>query len=280
MDKYRLPETKEEGAKFVKFLYNKIAKVFSTSGAITVAVDGHGGCTHCHTACALYVKKHQARDALWVILGAPGKYDITHSVLVSKDESEILVDTFDMGYFQGGYYFGAERMPNGKLTRTNKFTVYAVFKAGDLMDLGHHLRDFVPHMEALKMPNFNGHEIHKRPAPYLIMRPKRNGGSTEESTSASGIKLKPAVVRKIISAAASALASKSLDKEELDNLRWKKNRNGSIFLDSPDRLISGTIQEKDAEKHGISLEQVEAYFAANNTKYKAPRTRKTRTLYD
>ena len=101
-----------------------------------------------------------------------------------------------------------------------------------------------------------------------------------KSTSASGDKLRPAVLRKIISAAAAALTSKSLDKEELDNLRWKKNRNGSIFLDSPDRLISGTIREEDAKKHGISLEQVEAYFAANNTKYKASRTRKTRTLYD
>ena len=93
-------------------------------------------------------------------------------------------------------------------------------------------------------------------------------------------RLSVAELRKIISAAAAALTSKSLDKEELANLRWKKNRNGSIFLDSPDRLISGTILEKDAEKHGISLEQVEAYFAANNTKYKAPRTRKTRTFYD
>lgn len=87
-------------------------------------------------------------------------------------------------------------------------------------------------------------------------------------------------IPKIISAAAAALTSKSLDKEELDNLRWKKNRDGSIFLDSPDRLISGNIRAQDAEKHGISLEQVEAYFAANNAKYKAPSRRKTRTFYD
>lgn len=156
------PKSPREKARFIAFMRMLCDSIQKRStgyrNAVTDVPDEELNKGHCHTAVARYVRRHASTnpDAVVVIVGSDGYYDVAHSLVVDRAETAILADTME-GHFEGGKYV----VQIG--TVTHKYHVYAAYKLDALMELSQvPYEDFVATYEKLSTASFKGLHIPRR----------------------------------------------------------------------------------------------------------------------
>lgn len=148
------PSSQRDILKFKTFLHVLCLSIKGDpSGFHGTAHDMDTG--HCHTAVAKFIatRGQQHLDDKVVILGIPsGYYEIAHSLVVNKEETAILTDTYSGEFANGEYVTHANR----------KYQVYAAYSVGDLLHLSAHLDTFDAALNKLRMVKFEGLNIPRK----------------------------------------------------------------------------------------------------------------------
>lgn len=149
----KFPKTPRDIGKFIDFLRVLCASINGKPEGFIGTAKGVES-AHCHTRVAKFLQTHTQENpkAMVVILGTPGSYyAIAHSLVVSHDESAILVDAYT-GHFLEGQYI-ADLQGHKK-----HYLIYAAYYAADLVELAK-APDFDVALEHLRVAPFEGDDI-------------------------------------------------------------------------------------------------------------------------
>lgn len=149
----KFPKTPRDIGKFIDFLRVLCASINGKPEGFIGTAKGIES-AHCHTRVAKFLQTHTQENpkAMVVILGTPGSYyAIAHSLVVSHDESAILVDAYTGHFLEGQYVTDLQG-------HKKHYLIYAAYYAADLVELAK-APDFDVALENLRVAPFKGDDI-------------------------------------------------------------------------------------------------------------------------